>query len=121
MPREAVISVIDDDPSVRRALGRLLMSAGFKVQIYCSSEDFLEKHLVEEPGCLILDVHLPGINGLELQAQMLSEERDCPILFITAFDDAAARRKALQNGAVAFLCKPLDTAHLLQLIETVMA
>ncbi len=121
MPREAVISVIDDDPSVRRALSRLLTSAGFNVQIYCSSEDFLERHLLEKSGCLILDVHLPGMNGLELQAQLLSEQRDCPIVFITAFDDAGARRKAIQDGAVAFLSKPLDTAHLLQLMETVMA
>jgi FixJ family two-component response regulator len=120
MPAEAQIAVVDDDPSVRRALGRLLSAAGFQTQLYSSSEEFLESQAGMHPGCLILDVHLPGMSGLELQTHLLAEHRRCPILFITAFDDRAAQQQALQNGAVAFLNKPLDTGHLLQLIETVV-
>ncbi|MCR9294658.1 MAG: response regulator [bacterium] len=120
MSLEAIVAVVDDDPSVRRALGRLLCSAGFEVELYGSSEELLERKDLVHLGCLILDVHLPGMSGLDLQARLLSEHRACPILFITAFDDRAAEKQAMQAGALAFLNKPLNTGYLLQLIEGAM-
>lgn len=120
MSLEAIVAVVDDDPSVRRALGRLLCSAGFEVELYGSSEELLERKDLVHLGCLILDVHLPGMSGLDLQARLLSEHRACPILFITAFDDRAAEKQAMQAGALAFLSKPLNTGYLLQLIEGAM-
>jgi FixJ family two-component response regulator len=121
MSRDGVIAVIDDDPSVCRALSRLLLSAGFKVQLFCSGEDFLERNSLDQTGCIVLDMHLLGMNGLELQTRLIDEKRDFPIVFITAVDDASVRRTALGNGAIAFLSKPLDTAYLLELVETIMA
>ncbi len=115
------IAVVDDDPSVRKALGRLCKSVGYSVSLYDSSESFLEANVTGETDCLILDVHLPGKSGLDLQAKLLASEHGCPIVFITAYDDEGARRKALQCGAINFLRKPLDTERLLEIIDTVLA
>ena len=111
------IAVVDDDPSVRKALGRLCKSAGYGVNLYDSAESFLNANVVDKTDCLILDVHLPGRSGLELQAELVSADKHCPIVFITAYEDDRARREALEDGAIDFLGKPLDTDLLLQLIE----
>ena len=121
MPDILSIAVVDDDPSVRKALGRLCKSVGYSVRLYESSESFLNANAVNETDCLILDVHLPGKSGLELQAELLASERCCPIVFITAYDDEGARMKALEFGAVDFLRKPLDAERLLKIIEKVLA
>ena len=115
------IAVVDDDPSVRKALGRLCKSVGYSVSLYDSSESFLEANVAGKTDCLILDVHLPGKSGLDLQTQLASSEKCCPIVFITAYDDEGARRKALKCGAVNFLRKPLDTERLLEVIEQVLS
>ena len=112
-----LITVIDDDPSVRKALGRLCNSAGYRVNLNESSESFLKAGVVDETDCLILDVHLPGKSGLELQAELASFDKHCPIVFITAYEDQRARRKAIEDGAIDFLGKPVDVDHLLKLIE----
>ena len=112
-----LVTVVDDDPSVRKALGRLCKSSGYSVNLYDSSESFLDADVADKTDCLILDVHLPGMSGLELQAELVSADKHCPIVFITAFEDDRARREALEDGAIDFLGKPLDTDHLLQLIE----
>jgi FixJ family two-component response regulator len=112
-----LVSVVDDDPSVRKALGRLCKAAGYGVELYGSSESFLNANVVDRTGCLILDVHLPGKSGLELQAELLAANKDCPIVFITAFEDERARSKALDDGALDFLGKPLNVDRLLELIE----
>ena len=117
-----LITIVDDDPSVRKALGRLFKSAGYSVNLYDSSESFLNANVVDKTDCLILDVHLPGKSGLELQTELVSGDEHCPIVFITAFDDDdRARRKAFEDGALDFLGKPLDVDHLLQVIERALS
>lgn len=112
-----LVSIVDDDPSVRKALGRLCKSVGYGVALYESAEAFLDAGAVEKTDFLILDVDLPGKSGLEVQAELVAADRRCPTVFITAFDDDVARSKALEDGAIDFLGKPLDVGHLLDLIE----
>lgn len=119
MPEDLILCVIDDDVSVRRALSRLLDSAGFRVIRYASAEDYLaDHHLKSSCECLILDVNMPGMSGLELQSYLLSQNRACPIVFITAFNNAVAERQALDSGALAFLHKPVDSSRLLQILDS---
>ncbi len=113
------ISIVDDDPSVRRALGRLCKSAGYEVDAYESAEAFLEDS-GETPGCMILDVHLPGLSGLQLQENLNASKRWFPIIFMTAYEDDHIRAQAINAGAVQFLIKPLDSERLLDEIHGVL-
>jgi FixJ family two-component response regulator len=115
------ISIVDDDPSVRRALGRLCKSVGYSVDSFASAEDFLKSVTADETDCLILDVHLPGRSGLELQVDLRSAERQFPIVFVTAYEDDKARTQALEAGAVEFLRKPLDSQRLLDVIQRALS
>ena len=117
MDETPLIAIVDDDPSVRKALGRLCRSSGYRVEVFESSESFLAAKATGTTDFLILDVHLPGKSGLELQAELSAGDQLPPILFITAFDDAAARQRALELGAVDFLGKPLNIDRVLDLIE----
>ena len=112
-----MITVVDDDPSVRKALSRLIRAAGYDVAAYETAEQFLAAGPDSDSDCLILDVHLPGVSGLDLQAQLGEANRKCPVVFITAFDDKKARSHALAQGAVDFLYKPLDSERLLEVID----
>ena len=112
-----VIYVIDDDKSARMGLGRLLRSAGFQVEIFGSAQEFLDHGPVEEGGLIILDVRMPGVNGLELQKRLATKGSKLPIIFITGFEDPLARGEALKSGAIAFLQKPIDEQTLLGAIE----
>lgn len=114
------ISVVDDDPSVRKALSRLLRVAGYTSAAYESAEAFVEAGGAEISDCVILDVHLSGLSGLELQAQLVRSHASCPVLFMTAFNDDSARAQALEAGAVEFLRKPLDIGCLLEVIRTAL-
>jgi FixJ family two-component response regulator len=116
-----LVSIVDDDPSVRKALGRLCKSAGYCVNLFDSSESFLEADVSDTTNCLILDVHLPGKSGLELQSELVANDKHCPIIFITAYDDESGRVKALADGAIDFLGKPLDVDRLLEVIEDALA
>ena len=98
----------NDDASVRRALCRLCKSAGYRVASFASAEAFLEAVGADQTHCLILDVHLPGRSGLQLQCDLLTAEKNLPIVFVTAYEDEQARAQALDNGAVEFVRKPLD-------------
>jgi FixJ family two-component response regulator len=111
------ISIVDDDPLVRSALCRLCKSVGYEVASYESAEAFLETGSASQAGCLVLDVHLPGRSGLELQSELQAVHNPIPIVFITAYEDEQARTQALDRGAVEFLRKPLDTERLLEVIE----
>ena len=115
--RGAMICIIEDDPSVLRALKRLVSSAGYPAAAFSSAEEFLASEQANRPGCLILDVNLPGIGGLELQDQLVAAAHRVPTIFISAFDDTTARARALENGAVAFLKKPFDGRSLLEAID----
>ena len=113
------VYVVDDDPSSRSALGRLLKSAGFKVKLFASAQEFLDYGPVEPEAVMILDVRMPGINGLELQTRLMDSGGTLPIIFLTAFEDPQARGAALQRGAVAFLQKPVDEEVLFEAIQAV--
>ena len=109
-----LVAIVDDDASVRRALTRLLQSAGIRVLTYASATEFLDTGISSAPGCLILDIHLGGMSGLELLSQLRRSGYSIPILIITAHDDAQAREAARQGGCKAYLCKPLDAQVFLQ-------
>jgi len=114
-----MIAIVDDDHSVRRALSRLIQTAGYTSVEFESAEQYLLSDASSRSSCLLLDVHLPGMNGLELQDEIRKTHQDHPIIFITAFEDDQARNQALTQGAIAFLQKPLDVEQLLELIERV--
>jgi len=111
------IGIIDDDASVRRALGRLFRSVGLNAQTFATAEEFLQAPAQPAPGCLILDVHLPGLSGLELQQRLQAQGRSIPVVFISAYGDEHVRERALQAGALAFLEKPFEEQALLDAVE----
>jgi FixJ family two-component response regulator len=112
-----VLHLVDDDPSVRSSLGRLLRSMGFDIETYASAEEFLDAGQIG-PGCLILDVQLPGLSGPELQEELARSPRQTPpIVFIAAREDPEVRERALAAGAVAFLQKPFSAREILEAIQ----
>jgi FixJ family two-component response regulator len=113
MSDKFIVMIVDDDESVRRAARRLIKSFGFAVESFASAEDFLTSGRLPQTACLVLDVQMPGLNGLELQSRLISEGHQVPIVFITAFNDENARDRALRAGAVGYLVKPFEEADLL--------
>ncbi|WP_322029033.1 response regulator transcription factor [Paraburkholderia sp. J76] len=113
---EPIVFVIDDDISVRESLELLLRSAGLRAQLFASAEDFLAHPRVFTPTCLVLDVSLPQVNGLELQQRIAADRPDMPIIFITGYGDVPMTVKAMKAGAVEFLTKPFNGETLLQAI-----
>jgi len=111
------IFVIDDDDLVRDALRTLLKSAGFNVKVFESAQAFLNSDHQQREGLLVLDVRMPGMNGLELQRHLADSRADMPIIFISAHEDVRAHKKAMEAGALAFLQKPLDARILFDAIE----
>lgn len=112
------MAVIDDDASVRKALARLLRASGYEVEAFASGTEFLESIDKGIPDCLVLDMHMPSVTGLDVQAALLARDVHVPIIFITAYDDQGLRDRAMEQGAVAFLRKPLTEQSLLAVIET---
>ena len=112
-----VISIVDDDESVRAATGSLVRSLGFKAHTFASAEEFLRSQHVDETSCLITDVKMPGINGIELQGVVREGGRRTPIIFITAFPEEPIRVRAMQAGAIGFLSKPFDVAALIKFLD----
>jgi FixJ family two-component response regulator len=109
-----MVAVIEDDESYRAAVQRLLKSARVPVQSFASAEDFLNSGRQHEAGCLIADIRMPGMSGLDLQAKLNAEHCPIPIIFITAHGDEEMRLQAMRGGAVKFLAKPFDSAILLE-------
>src|SRR5215813_7574791 len=105
---ERIIGIVDDDESVRMAIRSLLRSLGFKVEMFGSAEDLLGSARLDDIACLIVDLRLPGMSGVDLQRQLLAAKRELPMVFISAHDDPAAHRRALTAGALAFLRKPFS-------------
>jgi FixJ family two-component response regulator len=114
---KAVIAVVDDDPSVRRGLERLIRSLGWKAEAFASAQEFLAHPRTEAPSCLVLDLQLPGLSGLDLQTRMVEVGLETPIVFLTGHGDIPASVKAMKAGAVEFLTKPVDEQHLLKAIQ----
>lgn len=115
-----LISVVDDDDSVRESLQRLIRSVGFSVKAFASAEEFLTSDHLCNTHCLILDVRMPGINGLELQRLLIAGAFEIPVIFITAQGDETARSQALKDGAVDYLLKPFSEDALLNAIHAAM-
>jgi FixJ family two-component response regulator len=114
------VAIVDDDPSVRKALARLLTAASFEVDCFASAQDFLATGLQCAPVCLILDIHLGGMSGFDLQEHLVAAGAGVPAIFITAHDDAATRARAAQVGAAGYLRKPFDQHALFQAIYQAM-
>jgi FixJ family two-component response regulator len=114
---QPLVRVVDDDESVRRSVSDLLRSVGFPVATYGSAQDFLAADEPETPGCLVLDVHLPGLTGLDLQQELVGTERALPIVFLTGLGDIPMSVRAIKSGAVEFLTKPFDTRALLEAVR----
>lgn len=112
-----VVSVIDDDLSIRKATARLLRQHGYQVHDFDSAEAFLESSVIGLTHCLVSDVRMPGISGLELQDRLAAMGYRIPIIFVTAFPEERARQRALAAGAAGFLQKPFDALALTGLIE----
>ena len=118
--RAKMVAVVEDDASYRVALQRLLKSAGFSVQLFESAEDFLNSGQQHETGCLIADIRMPGMSGLDLQARLNTEQCPIPTIFITAHGDEKMRLQAMRGGAVKFLAKPFDGAILLEAVRVAL-
>jgi FixJ family two-component response regulator len=114
-----MISIVDDDLSVRRALGRLVQSAGYLVETFPSARDFLGSTPWTRSACLVLDIYLEGMNGFELQEQLAADRVAIPIIFMTAHDDAVTRERIRRSGAAGYLGKPFDGRALLDAIQRV--
>ena len=118
MPQpEPVIAIVDDDPSVRAGLSSLLRSAALRVEAFTSAQEFLAHIGGEAPSCLVLDLQLPGLSGLDLQKRMVEVGLEIPIVFLTGHGDIPASVQAMKAGAVEFLTKPFDDEKLLQAIR----
>ena len=115
-----VISVVDDDASVCRSTELLIESFGYRAAAFQSAESFLNFRQRQDTGCLVLDVQMPGMNGLELQRQLTAEGCTFPIIFMTAFYDMESCRRAMEGGAVAFLAKPYGDEQLFQTIRSAL-
>jgi FixJ family two-component response regulator len=117
----ALVSVVDDDPSVRRSLARLVKGAGYRVEAFASANEFLARPPEEGPACLLLDVRMPGLTGLDLQETLAIAAHSTSIVFITGYRDVRASVKAMKGGAVDFLTKPVNDEELLSAIERAVA
>jgi FixJ family two-component response regulator len=113
-----VISIVDDDLSVRRALRRLLQGVGYGVEVFASADEFLASGPSGRIACLVLDIRLDGMTGLDLQERLAAEQSAIPIIFITAHDDVPTRLCVQQAGAAAYLPKPFDGATLLAAVRS---
>lgn len=121
MAEASTVFVVDDDAAVRKALTRSLSKRGYRVETFASAEAFLDAYRPEQPGCLVLDVRMPGMSGLELQDQLSARQCVLPVLFITGHGDIPMSVRAIKNGAIEFLEKPYRLESLLERIDEAMA
>src|ERR671919_1884812 len=117
----SIIFVVDDDPSIRDALTSLLRSVGLRVETFGSARKFLMRQPADAPGCLVLDVRLPGLSGLDLQRELAAAQITMPIIFITGHGDIPMTVQAMKAGAVEFLTKPFRDQELLDAVQQALA
>lgn len=115
-----LVSVVDDDEAIRRTTTLLVESFGFRAAAFESAEAFMQSGRLHETSCLMIDLQLPGINGLQLQHLLAAEGRKIPIIFITGYDNDKSRQRAMKAGAVAFLAKPFNDELLLETIRAAL-
>lgn len=120
LPRVPVVSIVDDDEAVRAAMSSLVRSLGYEACIFASAEAFLASSRLRDTSCLILDVQMPGMTGLQLQAELGSRGHDIPIVFITAFSEERTRHRAEAAGAAGFFIKPVDGGTIANCLDTVL-
>jgi FixJ family two-component response regulator len=111
------ISIVDDDESMRCAVKSLVTSLGFDAYTFASAEEFLQSPRLDDTSCLITDLQMPGLNGVELQKSLLAQDRHIPIIFMTAFPEGRMRTRAIEAGALGFLTKPFESETLINLID----
>jgi FixJ family two-component response regulator len=114
----ALIAIVEDDPWVRKSLDRLIKAEGFRTATFASAEDFLNTGDHQQTLCLILDLRLPGMNGLELQNHLVAKQERIPIVFVSAHDEPETRLRAMQAGAFAFLSKPVNDEALVNTVRS---
>jgi len=111
------VAVVEDDRSLRESTSRLLRLLGYATASFASAEDFLSSGRVRDTSCLITDVHLPGMSGVDLQSRLTSDGHRIPVIFITGFPDEAVRARVLSRGALCYLCKPLEQQSLIAWLD----
>jgi len=116
-----IISIIDDDDSMRCAIKSLVTSLGLRVHTFRSAEEFLQSPCVDDTSCLITDLQMPGLSGIELQGLLVAQARHMPIILVTAFPEERMRNRAMQAGALGFLSKPFESQTLIKLIDKAIA
>ena len=122
MPNQRpVIVVVEDDAGMRKAIERLLRAAGFHAVLFPSAEALLETDAADSAGCLVLDIHLPGLSGFDLRRRMVASGHNTPVIFITAVDEAPARDEARQLGCLAYFRKPFEGVALLAAIRQALS
>jgi FixJ family two-component response regulator len=120
MPLGQTIAIVDDDPAMLKAIERLLKAHGFEAEAFESAEAFLRREEAGEPACLVLDIHLGGISGIELRRRLTARGSELPIIFITAVDDEATYEDAMDAGCIAYLRKPFTAKLLIGAINKAM-
>jgi FixJ family two-component response regulator len=115
-----LIAIVDDDPWVRKSLERLIKAEGLRTETFASAEDFIRAGDHRETACLILDLRLPGMSGLELQHRLVIDNDHLPIVFVSAHDEPETRYEAMKAGAIAFLSKPFNDEALIDAVRSVV-
>ena len=120
-PREQTVFIVDDEPAIRRSLQWLIETLQVPVQTFPSAASFLEAHPTEEPGCLILDLRMPDMNGLDLQQELIRRGFETPVIVLTGYGDVRSAVRAVRSGALEFLEKPVDDEVMLNLVRRALA
>ncbi len=115
-----MIAIVDDDESVREATKSLVRSLGYQAATFGSAEEFLGSTQLKSTSCLITDVRMPGMSGVELQDRLIADGRNMPTVFISAFSDERVRQKVLESGAIGYLRKPFEEDRLIECIDTAL-
>jgi FixJ family two-component response regulator len=119
--RAQLISIVDDDESFRKAVARLIKSLGYTVAAFGSAEEFLRSDRLAETACLISDVQMPGMTGIQLQDHLLAQGHQMPIIFITAYPEPKARRQAVASGALGYFSKPFSEDKLISCLDQALS
>jgi FixJ family two-component response regulator len=120
MPKRRLISIVEDDQPFRESMIELMSSLGYTVEAFPSAESFLASPLLAETACLVADVHMPGMTGVELNRRLIHAGHQIPMILVTAYPDEVTRNRALKDGVVCYLSKPVDDEHLERCIRSVL-